>query len=66
MYRLVPTPRARSASTRPMGTVPMVRSLRSLIRCLVFLFAVCAATIPTAGAEPGSQILQVRPLGCQP
>ncbi|WP_433734486.1 alpha/beta hydrolase [Nocardia sp. CA-129566] len=37
--------------------------MRSLVRCLVFLFAVCAATIPTAGAEPGSQILEIRPLG---
>ncbi|MFX0575493.1 alpha/beta hydrolase [Nocardia nepalensis] len=35
-----------------------------LVRCLVFLFAVCSATIPTtAGADPGSQILDVRPLG---
>lgn len=51
MYRLVPTPCAHAA--RPMGTVPMIRSLRSLIRCLVFLFAVCAATIP----------IEVRPLG---
>ncbi|MEV4240573.1 alpha/beta hydrolase family protein [Nocardia sp. NPDC049737] len=42
----------------------MVRSLRSLTRCLVFLLAVCAATIPvTAGADSDSQILDVRPLG---
>ncbi|WP_330249931.1 esterase family protein [Nocardia sp. NBC_00565] len=42
----------------------MVRSLRSLTRCLVLLLAVCAAIIPiTAAADPGSRILDVRPLG---
>ncbi|MFI6365865.1 alpha/beta hydrolase [Nocardia sp. NPDC050630] len=42
----------------------MIRSLRSLTRCLVSLLAVCAASVPvTAGADPGPHILDVRPLG---
>src|SRR5262245_5189808 len=46
--------------TAVIGIRPMYR----LVRCLVFLLAVCAATIPvTAGADPGSRILDVRPLG---